>query len=178
MRVSLKFYFYFCNIINIKEEKLDEYKEKLKELQVNFKYNFEDLKSLKCTFICDIIEDGFPISEVILSEKAARDLELLEMKGDQALQMLYKASSMIEFRKLVPESKYPNKKAACRLFSIFGTTYCCESLYATMKFFNSKHRSQLTNQHLTEFMRTALTNFTANFKNLTIDFSIVIVFVR
>ena len=99
------------------------------------------------------------------------------MKEDQTLQMLHKVSSMIEFWKL--ESKYPTlKKAACRLFSIFGTTYCCESLYATMKFFNSKHRSQLTNQHLTEFMRTALTNFTANFKNLTIDFSIVIVFVR
>ena len=95
MWLVLKFYFYFYNVINIKEEKLDEYKEKLKELQVNFKYNFEDLKSLKCTFICDIIEDGFPISEVILSEKAARDLELLEMKENLALQMLHKAKPLL-----------------------------------------------------------------------------------
>ena len=63
---------------------VDEFKEKLKELQENFKYWFEDLKSLKSTFtffmnpfICDIIENGFPIFEIILSEKAAGELVLL-----------------------------------------------------------------------------------------------------
>ena len=101
-------------------------------------------------------------------------------KDDQALQMLHKASSMFEMLwKLVPESKSPNlKKAGCRLFSIFGTTHCCGPLYSTMKFVKSKHRSQLTNQHLTEFLRTDLTNFTPNFKNLTKDCRIAIVFVR
>ena len=76
----------------------------MKELQANFKYRFEDLKSLKSTFafflkliIWDIIEDGFPISEIILSEKAAGELELLEIKEDPALQMPHKASSMIKF---------------------------------------------------------------------------------
>ena len=48
-------------------------------------------------FICDIIDDGFPISEIIFSEKAAGELELLEMEEDQVLQMLHKAYSMIEF---------------------------------------------------------------------------------
>lgn len=48
-------------------------------------------------FICDITEDGFPISEIILTEKASGELELLELKEDQALPMLHKASSMIEF---------------------------------------------------------------------------------
>ena len=34
-------------------------------------------------FVCDIIEDGFPIFEIIFSsEKAAGELELLEMKED------------------------------------------------------------------------------------------------
>ena len=51
-------------------------------------------------------------------------------------------------------------------FSIFGKTYCCESLYSTMKFVKTKHRSQLTNQHLKEFLRTTLINFTPNFKNV------------
>ena len=94
-------------------------------------------------FICDIIEDGFPISEIILSEKATGELELLEMKEDQELQMLQKARKiMIEFWKL---------KESC-LSSIFDFWYnnTCESLYSTMKFVNSKHGSQLTNQHLTE----------------------------
>ena len=65
-----------ANIINVKEEKFDEYKEKWKELQANFRYSFEDLKSLKSTFAyfvkpstCDIIEDGFPIYEMILKKQ-------------------------------------------------------------------------------------------------------------
>ena len=77
------------------------------------------MKSFKFTFayfvnpfIYDIIEDGFQICEIILSEKEAGELELLEMK--EASQMLHEASSMIEFWKLVPESKYLDlKKAAC-----------------------------------------------------------------
>ena len=79
--------------------------------------------------------------------------------------MLHIASSMIEFRKLVAELKYPNlKKAVCHLFSIFGTTYCCEFLYFIIKFVKWKHRPQLTDQHFTEFLLTALTNFTPNLK--------------
>ena len=90
-------------LINIKEEKLDEYKEKSKELQANFKYRFENLKSLKSTFA---------FFEIKLSEKATGELELLEIKEDQALQILVTSSSMIEFRKRVPESTYPKLKKA------------------------------------------------------------------
>ena len=64
-------------------------------------------------FICDIIEDGIQISEIILIEKVSGELELLEMKKNQALQMPHKDSSMIEFWKLVPESKYP------KLFTVY-----------------------------------------------------------
>ena len=48
-----------------------------------FKKNFDS----KC-----FIEDEFSISEIIPTEKAAGDLELLEIKEDQALQMLNRAS--------------------------------------------------------------------------------------
>lgn len=40
-----------ANVISIKEENLNEYKEKLKELQANFKHRFEDLKSYEI-YIC------------------------------------------------------------------------------------------------------------------------------
>lgn len=40
-----------ASVINIKEENLDEYKEKFKILQANFKQRFKNLKSLKYT-IC------------------------------------------------------------------------------------------------------------------------------
>lgn len=102
----------------------------------------------------------------ILNESATGEMELLELQEDHSLKMHHKSTqSANEFWKLVSPSKYPNlRKAASRLLSIFGTTYCCESLFSTMKFIKSKHRSQLTNEHLTELIRTALTNYEPNFR--------------
>ena len=118
----------------------------MKSFKSTFSYNVHP-------FICDTIDDRFPISEIILTEKAAGELALFEMKEDHALQILHKGSSMIEFWKLMPESKYPNlKKGVCHLFWIFSTKYFCESLYSAMKFMKLKYRSLLTNQHLTEFL--------------------------
>jgi hAT family dimerisation domain. len=66
------------------------------------------------------------------------------------------------------KSKYPElKKAACRIISILGTTYLCESLYSTLKFVKSKHRSVLTNQHQKKLLRNAATNYSPNFKELS-----------
>jgi hypothetical protein len=103
-----------------------------------------------------------------MTQKASGELELIEMQEDQALQLKYKSTSITEFWKFVPESKYPElKKAACRIISIFGTTYLCESFYSTLKFVKSKHRSVLTNQHLKELLRSAVTNYSPNFKELS-----------
>ena len=64
--------------------------------------------------------------------------------------------------------KYPEfKKASCRIISIFRTTYLCESFYSILKFAKSKHRSVLTNQHLKELLRSVLTNYSPNFKELS-----------
>ena len=66
------------------------------------------------------------------------------------------------------KSKYPEfKKAACRIISIFGTPYLCESFYSTLKFVKSKQRSVLTNQHLKELLRSAVTNYSPNFIELS-----------
>ena len=65
------------------------------------------------------------------------------------------------------KSKHPEfKKTAFRIISIFGTTYLCESFYSTLKFVKSKHRSVLTNQQLKELLRSAVTNYSTNFKEL------------
>jgi len=40
-------------------------------------------------------------------------------------------------------------------------------MYSTLKFIKSKYRSVLTDEHLTELERTALTTYQPNFKKLT-----------
>ncbi|GFQ78302.1 hypothetical protein TNCT_641191 [Trichonephila clavata] len=83
-----------------------------------------------------------------MTQKASGELELIEIQ-EQTLQLKYKSTPIYEFWKFAPESKYPElKKAACRIISIFGTTYLCESFHSTLKFVKFKHRS--TSQRSTE----------------------------
>lgn len=159
---------------NIKQEKLNEYIKNLEGILTEFQNRFQDLKYFKSSldfflnpFAINIIQDEFSISNIIMTQQESGELELIEMQEDQALQLKYKSTSITEFWKFVPESKYPElKKAACRIISIFGTTYTCESFYSTLKFVKSKHRSMLTNQHLKELMRSSATNYLPNFKQL------------
>jgi hypothetical protein len=59
-----------------------------------------------------------------MTQKASGELELIEMQEDRALQLKYKSMPITEFWKFVPESKDPElKEVACRIISIFGTTY-------------------------------------------------------
>ena len=65
------------------------------------------------------------------------------------------------------ERKYPElKKTSARLLSVFSTTYCFESLFSSMKFVKSKYRPSLTNEHLSEFIRTDLTSYRPDFQKL------------
>lgn len=141
----------------------------------DFNTRFEDLRSFSPTlqfflnpFGIDVINDGFLISDIITTEKASAQLELLQLKEDLALKTHYNSNSIQEFWKLVPDLKYPSlKKAVHRINSIFGTTYTCESMFSTMKLIKTKHRSRLTNEHLTELLVTSLTNYKPNFKELS-----------
>ena len=103
----------------------------------------------------------------IVMEPSAAEMELSELKEDQGLAIIHKSQSVMDFWKLVPEVKYPQlKKASCRLISIFGTTYSCESLYSTMQFLKSKHRPVNSYQHLTELLRTTTTSYQPDLKKL------------
>ena len=157
----------------ITEEKLEEYKEKVQNMIDDFTLRFKDLENMKSSinflinpFEIDVIGGEFGISKYFLPEVGAGELELIEFQEDAALALQFKSEkSPIVFWKSVNQSRYPHlKSAACKLISIFGTTYCCESLYSTMKFIKTKHRAQLTNKHLTELVRTALTNYEPDFK--------------
>ena len=96
-------------------------------------------------------------------------LELLELQEDEGLKGPRRSGvSGLEFWKMIPDEKYPlTKECAKRLISIFGTTHVCESLFSTLKFIKSKYRSELTDDHLSELVRTELINYQPNFKQLT-----------
>lgn len=85
-----------------------------KQFQENYKCRFEDLKQLQATFsffvnpfLCDVLNDEFLLSDIILAKPDVGKLELLEMKEDIVLKMHHKSTSLVEFWKLVNESQYP-----------------------------------------------------------------------
>ena len=101
--------------------------KKLEGISTKLQNRLQDLKYFKSSlnfflnpFEINIIEGEFSISNINMTQKASGELELIEMKEDQALQLIYKSTMITEFWKIVPESKYSElKKAACRIISIF-----------------------------------------------------------
>jgi hypothetical protein len=161
--------------VEIKDSKLNQYEGNLETLNYDFENRFEKLKKLKpCfeflvnPFVIDVINDGCPVLALSVSDVASLETELIESQEDVGLKLVYKSSSLTDFWKQNPEADCPNlQKTAFRLLSVFGTTYCCESLFSVMKFVKSKYRAVLTNSHLTELLRTSLTSYQPDVKTLT-----------
>ena len=128
--------------IEIKNEKLEDYKDKLQGLHDHFQERFNDLRKLKPCFTffvnpfeVDVITSGCPIPKPLSSDAPAVELELVDLQVDHALKMAHKTLNTLEFWTQVPAAKYPElKKTTIRLILIFSTTYCCESFYSIMKF--------------------------------------------
>lgn len=100
------------------------------------------------------------LSHPFVTNKEDLEIELLELLENEDLkQFINNCPSILEFLKHIFILKYPNiKNCAVKLISILGTTYSCKSLYSTMKIIKSKYRSNLSNSHLTELLRNALTS--------------------
>ena len=118
-------------------------------------------------FVVDVVKDGCPVQKPIVTQTANIEAETLDLQQDFALKSVHQSQSTVEFWKQVSGDKYPAlRQISQRLLSIFGTTYCCESMYSTMKYVKSKNRAVLTNQHLKELLRTATTSYEPDFKKI------------
>ena len=140
----------------------------------DFATRFSDLKNLKSTlaflvdpFLFDVVKDGCPVQKPIVTQTANIEAELLDLQQDFALKSVHQSQSTLGFWKHVSVDKYPAlKQTSQQLLSIFGTTYCNESVYSVMKYIKSKNRAVLTNQHLKELLRTATTCYELDFKKM------------
>ena len=158
----------------ITDHKVEEYKDKLQGLLEEFQARFDDLEELKpCSmflvnpFDTDVINDGCLVRQPFVTDVSAAKMELTELQEGLAVKNFGKCRCTFEFWQQVTERKYPElKKTSARLFSVFSTTYCCKSLFSVMKFVKSKYRASLTNEHLSELIRTALTSYRPDFQKL------------
>lgn len=63
--------------------------------------------------------------------------------------------------------KYPNlRDIALRVISFFGSTWLCDSIFSSMKYFKNKHRSRMTNRNLDSNLRVTVSNYTPHLSKL------------
>ena len=57
-------------------------------------------------------------------------------------------------------------KLAIHILTMFGSTYCCESVFSNMNFMKNKFHSCMMDQHLHHSLRLVITTLEPRFKEL------------
>lgn len=92
------------------------------------------------------------------------DMEIIEIQSD--IELKARARDQ-DFWSLVSREKYPLiVSCALKLKAYFGSTYLCEMAFSQMKIIKSKYRTRMTDAHLTDCLRLAITNYQPDFKRL------------
>ncbi|XP_061765907.1 general transcription factor II-I repeat domain-containing protein 2-like [Nerophis ophidion] len=149
--------------------------EFLEKLIANFKTRFDGFILGKQVLL--FIENPFLIRNVSAFSAEAKQVfpwaraaslqtELIDLQESVALKEA-QCEAITFWSKLVIPSKFPLlHKMACHILTMFGSTYSCESAFSTMNIVKNKYRSRLTNEHLDQCLRLAITPFVLMFKVL------------
>ena len=146
----------------------------LDTLAQEFEQRFSECRALKSLFELILNPLSFnpdKLSEVLPPENVgAGQLELLELQNDGYINasvegspreclLLWKAAS-------VPKTYSNLAKLAMKVFSMFGSTYRCESAFSYMKVIKSKYRNRITDENLLHCVRAATTKYEPIFADL------------
>lgn len=146
----------------------------LDKLSAEFSRRFGELDDMGgiCAFMSN------PFAPVDIEQVAAKMLKVFNLPNDSEIDMeIVKMQNDIElsarardsdFWGLVSRERFPLLSAcALRLSAYFGSTYLCEMTFSQMKIIKSKTRSRLSDGHLTDCLRLAVSSYEPNFKSLT-----------
>ncbi|RXN35893.1 general transcription factor II-I repeat domain-containing 2-like protein [Labeo rohita] len=151
------------------------YAEFLEKLITNFQTRFEDFPLGKQVLLC--IENPFLVKSIAefsteamkvfpWANAATLQTELIELQENLALQESH-CDPVTFWTKMVTAAGVPLlQKMALQILTMFPSTYCCESAFSTMNMVKNAYRSTLTNEHLHQCLRLALTPFKPKFKQL------------
>ncbi|RXN15772.1 zinc finger protein 502-like isoform X2 [Labeo rohita] len=151
------------------------YAEFLEKLITNFQTRFEDFPLGKQVLLC--IENPFLVKSIAefsteamkvfpWANAATLQTELIELQENLALQESH-CDPVTFWTKMVTAAGVPLlQKMALQILTMFPSTYCCESAFSTMNMVKHAYRSTLTNEHLHQCLRLALTPFKPKFKQL------------
>ncbi|KAL7980021.1 hypothetical protein Chor_001289 [Crotalus horridus] len=112
----------------------------------------------------DVAETAVAIGELCQAMVEEVEMEIVGLQNDI---LLKSNSSHANFWNLVDAQKFPLlRKAAAKIKSYFGSTYQCESVFSTRRFIKSKNRTRMTDKHLDDCLRVAISSYTPNYNRL------------
>ncbi|CAI5682820.1 unnamed protein product [Oreochromis niloticus] len=92
------------------------------------------------------------------------EIEIVTLQNDVHLKAYQGAPN---FWCLVDTEKYSGVcTAAMKVASLFGSTYLCESAFSDMNFIKNKHRTRLSDAHLQDSLRVAVSSYTPDYNTL------------
>lgn len=149
----------------------------INKLQQEFAARFADFADLADVFLFvagpfSMIPDGEWTAKAEASfpniNQAALQLEMTDLQADDVLKLKFQEVNNVEFwSNMIPVEKYPTlRKLGVHVLTLFGSTYTCESAFSTMNVIKDKHRSVLTDEHLQNSMRIALTSYQPKYKDI------------
>ncbi|XP_078542371.1 general transcription factor II-I repeat domain-containing protein 2B-like [Lissotriton helveticus] len=142
----------------------------LEEISGEIKRRFSQFRALTPLF--RPVENPWMVSArnldvvtLIGMERAQSELELIDMQHNSALEASFLGQAPEEFCKMVPPDKFPLLlTVAQKVLCIFGSTYACECSFSTMGLLKSKLRNKLTDIHLEQLLRLAVSNLVPDYR--------------
>uniref|UniRef100_A0A669BDA4 SPIN-DOC-like zinc-finger domain-containing protein n=1 Tax=Oreochromis niloticus TaxID=8128 RepID=A0A669BDA4_ORENI len=142
---------------------LHKYSATLEVLHAEFSRRFQDFKALENEM--DMVSSPFTCSV----DNASSDvqMELIDLQSDTLLAEHFRSVSLLDFYSSLKEENFPHlRNHAQRILVLFGSTYVCEQTFSVMKFNKSKHRSSVTDDHLSAVLRIATSDIQPDFNAL------------
>ncbi|KAM9307699.1 general transcription factor II-I repeat domain-containing protein 2B-like [Gastrophryne carolinensis] len=143
----------------------------------NFKIRFQDFTIGQEVLLC--IKNPYLVKNIgafaaeahhsfTWANTAALQMELIDLQEDVALKaQLHDCDPVTFWPQLISSEKYPLlQKIAIHVLTMFGSTYTCESAFSTMNLVKNRYRTRITDEHLHQSVRMAVTSFVPNFKGM------------
>uniref|UniRef100_A0A8C5SPD7 SCAN box domain-containing protein n=1 Tax=Laticauda laticaudata TaxID=8630 RepID=A0A8C5SPD7_LATLA len=112
----------------------------------------------------NVAETAVAIGELCQALVEEVEMEIVGLQNDIILKS---NTSHANFWNLVDAQKFPLlRKTAAKIKSYFGSTYQCESVFSTRRFIKSKNRTRMTDKHLDDCLRVAISSYTPNYNRL------------
>ncbi|KAK9701992.1 Retrotransposon gag protein [Popillia japonica] len=113
----------------------------------------------------DIQQFATSVMQHFGEEIAATEMALIAFQNDLTLKSLVSSTKCIW--PIVSKEKYSVLcRVALKVKALFSSTYLCESAFSNMKLIKNKYRNPLTDEHLDNCVRMAVSNYTAEIKRL------------